>query len=317
MTDVRAFLVDAFTDDPCTGNPAGVAFDADELADDQMQAVANELGASETAFVTESADAERRLRYFTPTTEVDLCGHATIASHARLFESGRIDAGTHTVKTNVGVLDIEVEESGTVWMTQNDPEIRRVEFDAERVADALGVDADARLDDLPLAVASTGLPFLVVPMKYLADLKEASPDFDALAELCEDAGAQGVYAFSFETLGNATLHGRAFCPLLGVDEDPVTGTASGATGAYLDRYGAFSAANAAPGEVREAPGGSQVSIENGMPDEMVFEQGHFLGRDGEVRVRIGDDVRVGGTASTSLAGEFSVPASDEDEILEA
>ncbi|MEE6211287.1 PhzF family phenazine biosynthesis protein [Salarchaeum sp. III] len=310
---VRAFLVDAFADEPCAGNPAGVVPDADGLSDDQMRAVASELGASETAFLRESDTADRRVRYFSPTTEVDLCGHATVASHARLFESGRIGAGTHTLETNVGTLDIELEESGTVWMTQNPPEVRQVGLDSARVAGALGVSSSSLVGDLPFAVASTGLPFLVVGVEFLSDLGDAAPNFDAVADLCEEVDAEGVYAFTFDTLsGDADVHGRAFCPLLGIDEDPVTGTASGATAAYLDHIGAFRGGG-------ESPNATDVSIENeGFPDELVLEQGHFLDRPGTVRATVdGTTVRVGGAATTAMDGTLALPKRGDDEILEA
>ncbi|MCG1002251.1 MULTISPECIES: PhzF family phenazine biosynthesis protein [Halobacterium] len=302
MTATRALLVDAFTGEPCAGNAAGVVPDADDLTDGQMQAIAAELGASETAFVRESDDADRRIRYFTPTTEVDLCGHATIASHAHLFAADIIDAGEHTLETNVGVLDIEVEADGTVWMTQNAPEIREVDVSYERVAAATGLDEEAlrgASDDLPLAVASTGLPFLVTPVTYLSDLGDADPDFDAVEALADEVDAAGVYAFSFDALdSDSTLQGRAWVPGAGVDEDPVTGTASGAAGAYLQHYAAFG------GDIAE---------------EMVFEQGHFVDRPGRVRVRVQDGraPRVGGTAVETFDGTLQVPAADEDDILEA
>jgi len=106
MNGRRACLVDAFTDEPYAGNAAGVVPEADDLSAAQMQAIARELSASETAFVSDSDDADRKVRYFTPTQEVDLCGHATIASHALLAADGVIEPGTHTLETNVGVLGI-------------------------------------------------------------------------------------------------------------------------------------------------------------------------------------------------------------------
>lgn len=299
MQTTRALLCDAFTDRPLDGNAAGVVPDADGLSDDQRQAIARELGASETAFVTPSDDAERRLRYHTPTTEVDLCGHATIAAHAHLHEAGAIDAGEHTVETNVGVLDVEIEASGTVWMHQRDPTVRhRTDLDAERVADALGVEAMSFVDDLPFAVADTGFPFLVVGLDYLATLGDADPDDDALCDLCEDVGAQGVYAVTLDTLEReSTLHARAFCAPVGIHEDPVTGTAAGAAGAYLDGIGAF--------------GGDA-------PDELRIEQGHYVDRPGTVRVRVDDAVQVGGVAVTALDGDLIVPDDeDDDDIIEA
>ena len=300
MDTRRTLLVDAFTVDPLAGNAAGVVPDAEGLSADQMAAVAAELAVSETAFLLPSEDADRRLRYFSPTQEVDLCGHATIAAHAHLHEAGAIDPGDHTVETNVGVLDIAVDDDGTVWMTQNDPEIRRVDAEYDRLGDALGIDPAALRDvgaELPVAVASTGLPFLMVPVNFFEHLSAADPDYDALEALANEHNAAGVYAFSFDALAaDSTLHARAFAPGLGIREDPVTGTAAGACGAYLREVSAFD------GE---------------FPDEMVFEQGHFLDRPGRVRVRVNATVEVGGRAVTALDGRLAIPPGDDDDIVEA
>lgn len=313
MSEIRGLLVDAFTDEPYTGNPAGVVPDADELDDTQMQTVAAELGASETAFLSPSSKADRRLRYFTPTTEVDLCGHATIASLAHLAVTGAIDTGESTIETNVGVLDVAVEDDGTVWMTQSQPTVQTVDLETETVASALGLrDAaiEAVRDDLPLAVSSTGLPFLLVPVNFLEELGRAAPDDAAVEALADRVDAIGVYAFTFDTLeSNSTVHGRAFVPGAGVAEDPVTGTASGATGAYLRHVGAFDGGGSAPGT-------SDVSVADGMPDELTFEQGDFVDRPGRVRVRVDTTVRVGGSATTVLDGKLAVPEPADDDILE-
>ncbi|MCU4750618.1 PhzF family phenazine biosynthesis protein [Halobacteria archaeon AArc-curdl1] len=301
METRRILQVDAFTDDPLTGNPAGIVPDASGLTHGQMQTIAREMAVSETAFLTGSPQAERRIRYFTPTQEVDLCGHATIASFATLYEEGALEAGTSTLETNVGILDIEVEADGTVWMTQESPTIREVDVEYGDVADALGVDRAAlegASADLPLAVASTGLPFLVVPITYLADVGSAEPGMTATEALSERVDAAGVYLFTFDSLeADSTLHGRMFAPAAGVPEDPVTGTASGAVSAYLDRYGAF----------------------DPTPEELRLEQGYYVDRPGLVRVRVhdGNGIRVGGRAVTALEGTIVVPEGDEDDILEA
>ena len=321
METRRALLVDAFTDEPLAGNVAGVIPDAAGLSDDRMAKIAAELGASETAFLSEASDeadgdagdtgaagdagADERVRYFTPSTEVDLCGHATIASYAALYAAGEVDAGERTLRTNVGDLSIRVDEDGTVWMRQNPPTVERVdeaELDADRLGDALGIDPAALRDvgaDLPVAVASTGLPWLVVPVNFLERLGEAEPDAAAIEAISNAHDVAGIYAFTFDALEAAsTLHGRAFAPAVGVAEDPVTGTASGAVGAYLRAVDAF---------------------DGDFPDELRFEQGHFVDRPGHVRVRVdGDEVRVGGRAVVSMEGELTVPEEpDDDEIIEA
>ena len=293
-------IVDAFTDEPLAGNAAGVVPDGQGLSDEAMQAIARELAVSETAFLLPSDRADRRVRYFTPTQEIDLCGHATIASHVHLFEDGAVEAGTHSLETDVGVLEIEIEADGTVWMTQDDPEIRRVELDYDRVAGALGVDPAGLTeleDELSMAVSSTGVPFLLVPAAYLENVGEADPDVAAVEDLCEAVDATGVYLYTFDALeADSTLHGRAFVPLAGVPEDPVTGTASGAVAAYLDHVGAF---------------------DRDFPDELVLEQGHFVDRPGRVRVRVEDEVRVGGRGVVAVDGTLSVPDIEDDDIIEA
>jgi PhzF family phenazine biosynthesis protein len=298
-TDRRALLVDAFADEPLAGNPAGVVPDAEGLTDDQMQAVAGELGASETAFLRPSDTADRAVRYFTPTQEVELCGHATVASHAHLHADGVVDPGDHTLETAVGDLTIEVEPDGTVWMTQDEPSIRQVDLEYDRAAAALGIDPAALRDvgaDLSAAVASTGLAWLLIPVNFLEHLSSIDPDRTAIEQLAATHDAVGVYAFTFDALAaESTLHARAFAPGAGVPEDPVTGTASGACGSYLRRHGVVD-----QGELR-------------------FEQGHFVDRPGLVRVKA-DGVaapRVGGRAVTALDGRIAVPPDDADEIIEA
>ncbi|SDY27624.1 PhzF family phenazine biosynthesis protein [Halopenitus persicus] len=308
METRRALLVDAFTTEPFTGNAAGVVPDATGLSDDQAQAIAAELGASETAFLSDPADpgADRRIRYFTPTQEVDLCGHATIASHAHLFAADVIEAGTHHLETNVGVLPIEVSADGLVRMTQSSPTVEPVDLPYDRVGEAIGIDPAALADvgaDLPIARATTGLPYLMVPVNFLERLLEADPSMGVIEALTDEVETAGVFAFTFDTVAaDATIHARAWAPGAGVPEDPVTGTASGACGAYLHRQAAF---------------------DGDPPEEIVVEQGHVLDRPGRVRVRVsGTDasdtnVSVAGRAARALDGEIVVPEPDDDDILEA
>jgi len=308
METRRALLVDAFAAEPLAGNAAGVLLDAEGLTDDQLAAVAAELGASETAFRTDgdgTTDAgetvDDRLRYFSPTTEVDLCGHATVATYGALFAEGAIGGGERTLRTNVGDFTVAVDDDGTVWMRQRAPTVEVVDIDLDRLGAALGIDPAALRDvgaDVPVAVASTGLPFLVVPVNFLERLGEADPDDGAVERLSEEFDVAGVYAFTFDALdGDSTLHGRAFVPSLGISEDPVTGTASGAVGGYLRHVDAF---------------------DGDEPDELRFEQGHFLDRPGYVRVRVeADGVRVGGRTAVALDGKVRIPDEEDDEIIEA
>ncbi|WP_380675188.1 PhzF family phenazine biosynthesis protein [Salinigranum sp. GCM10025319] len=321
-TAYRTLLVDAFTDDPLSGNPAGVVPDAGDLTDEQMQSIARELGASETAFVRPSEEALHRVRYFSPSREVDLCGHATVAAFSLLAREDRIGPGSHEVATNVGTVDVEIEsgteaededdsddpeaespeKSITVWLTGREPTVETVDLDYGRVGEALGIDPAALEDvgaDLAPAVASTGLPWLCLPVNFLEHLGSASPDDDRIAALADEYDAAGVYVFTFDTLdADSTLHARAFAPGLGIPEDPVTGTAAGACAAYLRSVEAFD--------------------DPAAYDDLRFEQGHFVDRPGLVRARCSADaVAVGGTATVALDGTLSVPDHEEDDILVA
>jgi PhzF family phenazine biosynthesis protein len=312
MQTVRTMLVDAFTDEPLAGNAAGVVPDAAGLSTAQRQAIARELSVSETAFLAEGDVADYRIQYFTPTQPVDLCGHATIGTFAGLAaidalspgadDASGADGGSDpiAVETPVGVIEVTVEDDGTVWMTQDEPTIRRVDLDRGRLADALGLRRSAVTDletELPIAVASTGLPWLLVPVAFLSQLGEADPDLDAVDEIATEVDAVGVYPFTFDTLErDAHVHARAFAPGAGVPEDPVTGTASGATGAFLRHVGAF---------------------DGDLPEELVVEQGHYVDRPGRVRVRATETVHVGGHGSLALDGELTVPEIEDEDIVEA
>ena len=299
-------LVDAFTTDPLSGNAAGVVPDAEGLSDAQCHAIARELAVSETAFVSPSVDADRRIRYFTPTQEVDLCGHATIAAQAFLHEQGHLSAGRHSLETAVGELEVEIQDDGTVWMTQAPPTVVQQAIGYDRLAGALGCAALTLQDvgaDIPVARASTGLPVLVVPINFLESLGGLDPDYGAIEALSAEYDVAGIYAFTFDTLsGDGTAHGRFFAPAVGVDEDPVTGTASGACAAYFRTAGS--------------------AAFDDLDDDLVFEQGDLLDRAGRVRVRLDSDggstrVRVGGQAVTAVEGSITVPDDEADDIIEA
>lgn len=291
----QILVVDAFTRTPYAGNPAAVVLDADGLSDAQMQAVAREMNLSETAFVTTSEVADFRVRFFTPAKEIPLAGHPTIATMHALAEEGRIDLATGqrrvTQELRVGVLPVDLrrEDGGvTVTMTQAPPEFGAV-IPAADVSAALGLTTGDLLPGAPCMVVSTGTPQAMVPVQSIDVLRRCSPDLAALAELEERYGFFSVHVFALEALdpGNAT-HARHFAASAGIAEDPVTGSASGAMGAYLWRQGLL------------------------RRPQFRAEQGHLMGRPGVVTVEVAgngdtpEEVRVTGTAVTILRGTISV-----------
>lgn len=245
------YQVDAFSDVPFGGNPAGVVLDAIGLNHIQMLKIAREINLSETAFIFPLQDdvADYEVRFFTPTQEVDLCGHATIASFFALASKGMI-TGRDNVKivkqkTKVGILPVELYfKNGkihSVMMTQAKPIFL---FNVENIGeltDIMGINAgDIGLDKyclIPQAV-STGLSDIMLPVKSLGALKAINPDYDRLIQYSNKLNIIGVHAFTLETEEeSSTLACRNFAPAAGIDEEAATGTSNGALGAYLVKNG--------------------------------------------------------------------------------
>lgn len=231
---MKFYIVDAFTSEPFGGNPAGVvllehaAFPSDEL----MQQVAAELRYSETAFVRCDDGSEFTARYFTPCGEVDLCGHATIASFGVLLHEGIVSEGEKClIHTLAG--DLEVWPGTQVMMQMAPPTLLPTAVDAERLHRIMGGDIQ-QWPSLPIEIISTGLPDIMMPVASLDALHALQPDTDALASLSRELGVTGVHAFALSDDGY-TAHTRNFAPLYDIPEESATGTASGALAHYLQR----------------------------------------------------------------------------------
>ncbi len=174
MTAARVVHVDAFAARPGMGNPAGVLLDADGLGDPAMQAIAHAVGFNETAFVLTSTRADLRLRYFTPGHEVDLCGHATVATFVLLNRSGGLPgAGSPrrlTLETRAGLLSITLQTDGAeplVVMEQAPARFADCNGPREGLARVLGASVHDLHPSLPIVYGSTGLWALLVPVRSL------------------------------------------------------------------------------------------------------------------------------------------------------
>jgi PhzF family phenazine biosynthesis protein len=250
MTLIRFFIVDAFTDTACQGNPAGVFFDDDGiLSAGEMQQMAGEVGL-ESAFVTlpePGSEADFRLRYFTGVTEVPFCGHDTVAAAVALRHAGRIASGTEkeiSFATPVGILRLIVSPEGEVTMFQNRPTFAPpagLPLTA-CIADALGCAVEAiTATGLPVQVVSTGTPWLIVPVIDRAMVDAAPADFAAIERISRETATFGIYVFAIDPIragivDGASVWSRCFAPIAGLNEDPVTGSASGALGGYLAQH---------------------------------------------------------------------------------
>ena len=239
---MKFFIVDAFTTEPFGGNPAGVVLLEQGQpfpADDLMQQVAAELRYSETAFVRDEGNSTFMLRYFTPCGEVDLCGHATIASFGVLLHEGVVSEG-ETCLIHTLASDLQVVAGEQVMMQMTSPTLLPTAVDAEQLHHVMGVNKSMQCPTLPVEVISTGLPDIMMPVASLEALHALQPDMDALAEMSRELGVTGVHAFALSDDGY-TAHTRNFGPLYGIPEESATGTASGALTHYLHRQGLINA----------------------------------------------------------------------------
>ncbi len=234
MARVEVEIVRAFVDGEGGGNPAGFVLDGDGLSQDQRQRVAAEVGVSETAFVTKSADADLELVFHTPTRRIPHCGHATIAAFSRLFALERFRSDVATNATVDGVRSI-FHEAGAVFMEQVHPTYRELAGDGAKAAllRALDLGPGDLLPGFEPRLAHNGNGLLLVPLRDLAVLPRIRPDLDAIARLSEADGLVGLYAFAPTPEGPRHAEVRMFAPAYGIPEEAATGMMAGPLGHWL------------------------------------------------------------------------------------
>jgi len=307
------FVVDAFANEPFTGNPAGVILDAQGLDDAQTQAIAAEFNFSETAFILPPTEPEAaadgqidgppalrvRFRWFTPAAEVKMCGHATLAGVHALVESGRLqlpdgaDSISVRIETRSGLLTAYVEplpikrHKRMIWLDMIDPTLTPRPLAPSDLAAAIGLAPDAVVESLP--ITQTQDQDLLVFVRDFQILNEAKPDFSNLAALLTRHRLRGLCLATVRTLTpSVNVHSRFFAPTVGVDEDPVTGSVHGPLAAYLVKHGL-------------------VPLHNGLAG-LTCTQAKPGGRAGLIHALVqpqGDDVfavRIGGQAVTTMRG---------------
>ena len=308
----RFVQLDVFTDRPFTGNPLAVFPEPEGLTDEQMQQIARDMNLSETVFVlpSEHEGVLRRLRIFTPTSELNFAGHPIAGTWFCLAREGVVPApengeGIVQIKheVGIGVLPIAIEfkngEPTRVVMTQGKFEIKaEIEdwHDQADIARGLGLAREDLDETLPIQACSTGNTMLLVPIRSLADLGRCRPNVSLLEEVYArngfaDSGATGCYAFTRETIevGDARAHARFFVGQ-NIGEDPATGSAAGPLGGYLVHHDA-----------------TGVEPVDGVY-KFVIEQGDFIKRPSRIGLEVKgapgkvEEVRVGGLSVVVAKG---------------
>lgn len=242
MKKVRVYHYDAFSVISNKGNPAGVVLHADGLSEEDMQQIARQVGFNETSFVLQSDAATFRFRYFTPGHEIDLCGHATVATVFCLKRQGLLPEGEElSIETKAGVLKIRVsdtEQGFFIHMQQAEPKFIPYEGSIDALAGLMGLTADQIDPAYPVVYGSTGTWTLLVPIRRLEDFSKMKPDRTRFPEVLLQKQSASLHPFCFHTYDpKADLHARHFSsPQSGIVEDPVTGTAAGVLGAYYMTY---------------------------------------------------------------------------------
>ena len=284
---MKFYIADAFAENIFAGNPAGVVITDGDFPDDRICiSTAAELRYSETAFIKRNGPCDFTIRYFTPVSEVDLCGHATIASFYVLKHSGLIDEGIFTARTKAGNLNINVENN-TVMMDMASPvHIATISEEAEikKLYEILGAENIPKSGMLPMII-STGLPDIIMPAAGRTELNSLAPDMKALSALSEEYNVVGVHPFATDTSNEVTAYARDFAPLYGINEEAATGTASGALAYYLYL---------------------NKLITKG--SSLRFVQGEAMNRASKIAARIRNDgsIQVGGSAAVLAEGEIHI-----------
>ena len=311
MNTYRFIQLDVFTQEPFTGNALAVFPEAEGITDEAMMKIAREMNLSETVFVLPPRDENtlRRLRIFTPAREIPFAGHPIVGTWNGLAREGVVplpEGGNGWTRiqheVGIGVLPVEIEfadgKPSQVVMTQGQFQILDEIDDGNEqaeIARALGLAREDLDETLPIQIISTGLSFLAVPVRALADLRRCKVNAGLLAELYLQAGGTGCLAFSRETLeiGESRAHARMFAPADNIPEDPATGSACGALGGYLVHHGV---AGVEPVDGRH---------------KFVIEQGDFIHRPSRIDLDVKGDagaveeVRVGGTSVVVAKGEVT------------
>ncbi|QLG39053.1 PhzF family phenazine biosynthesis protein [Paenibacillus sp. E222] len=238
--EIEVSTLHAFSDKPLGGNPAGVVLQAEHLSDSQMQKIARQVGFSETAFVMPSDQADFKVRYFTPSDEVDLCGHATIALFYLMKAQHIVDVGVYTLETLAGILEVVVQNNGEVYLSQTLPEFGEL-IDRQDIADSLSISTHDLHAELPVQIVSTGLRDILIAVNHVDVLSKIIPDLQLIAKMSKANHVVGYHVFALEPDEESTLaECRNFAPLYDIPEESATGTSNGALLCYLHKYNQLS-----------------------------------------------------------------------------
>jgi trans-2,3-dihydro-3-hydroxyanthranilate isomerase len=294
MKNLSFYIVDVFAIAPYTGNQLAVFTNAIALSEAQMQQIAQEMNYSETTFLTSPSPENNgyNVRIFTPKKELPFAGHPTLGT-AYVIQKEIIKNSVEVVNLNLKVGQIPVtwqnggDDGDVLWMRQNPPSFHQT-LEANAVASVLNLDEDEIDSRFPIQEVSTGIPFIIVPLKTHESLKRIRVSREKYFELVEKTQSKEILVFCPETYSPENdLSVRVFAESLGIPEDPATGSANGCLAGYLVAHSYF----------------------GGKPVDVCVEQGYEIGRPSLLLLKAQRsqdtiEVSVGGKVVMVAKGEF-------------
>lgn len=240
---MKFYIVDVFAEEKYTGNQLAVFTNIGSLSDKEMQQIAKEMNYSETTFIV-SEDVRNDgydVRIFTPKEELPFAGHPTLGT-AFILQQQIIKQLVEKIALNlkIGQIPVTLHYSDKfvdwLWMQQKPPTFHQM-FAVEAIAQVLNLALDELDSRFPIQEVSTGVPFIIVPLKTQSALKRIKVNKDRYFELVSNSQAKAILVFCPETYNlDNNLSVRVFADYLGVPEDPATGSANGCLAGYLVEY---------------------------------------------------------------------------------
>jgi trans-2,3-dihydro-3-hydroxyanthranilate isomerase len=246
MAKYQFYILDVFAEEKYAGNQLAVVRDAAALSDNQMLRITSEMNYSETTFILseEPRQGGYDVRIFTPGAELPFAGHPTLGT-AFVIQREIMKEPAETVILNLKVGRIPVtsgpggKDKDILWMKQIDPTFGRT-IDPESISRVLDLDESEIDERFTIQEVSTGLPFIIVPLKSLDAVKRAKVNRDECFKLIEDTQAKMILVFCPETYNRENdLNVRVFCDYYGIAEDPATGSGNGCLAGYLAKHRYF------------------------------------------------------------------------------
>lgn len=316
MSEYQFFIVDAFTDKIFGGNAAGVVILGENEnfpSDEKMVKLAAELRYSETVFIKPkqgSKEYDFHARYFTPTDEVDLCGHATIGGIYCLNKTVDLNSSSIRLKTKAGIINVEI--NGNSVLMDMAPPKHIATFDEygllERVYGSMGISvpSEESISKLKPMSISTGLPDIMLPIPSKNDLDQMVPNMNMISELSKTLEVVGIHAFATnydnascsdnELSSEREVFCRNFAPLYGIDEEAATGTSNGALAYYFYINGMLSpngVLNVIQGESMQRPSSITATLSQASPDVSAHTARHVpMDAGNSVKIRVGGSAKI-------------------------